>query len=127
MKDNKLFDLGAVYMTTTAIHAIREIVESFTDAELAAILGKERVRDLKKMSLAQRQKVARRAIYTDLVWRHVTGDWGELSEEDRQSNKRAVENYEERILSVYVIYGIRFYVITDAYRTRTTVMLATDY
>jgi len=59
--------------------------------------------------------------------RHVTGDWGEVDEHDRQVNEEALRSG-ERLLSVYQTRaGVRFYVITEAMREFTTVMLPEDY
>ena len=61
------------------------------------------------------------------VRRHVTGDWGELDEHDRQENERSLrEGY--RLLSAYMdSSGTRFWIITEADRSATTVLLPEDY
>lgn len=63
--------------------------------------------------------------------RHATGDWGDLVEEDRQANARALGeagNSEERILSAYTLAnGTRLWVITEWDRSVTTLLLPTDY
>ena len=57
------------------------------------------------------------------IFFHSQRDWGEVSEEDKAANDRAVEN-EERILSAYdAENGTRFLVITEADRSATTVLL----
>lgn len=59
--------------------------------------------------------------------RHHCGDWGEeLGTEDRQANEDALRSG-ERILSCYVVSGVRLYIITEWDRTITTVMLADEY
>ena len=61
------------------------------------------------------------------IFFHSQRDWGEVSEEDRAANDRAVENG-ERILSAYVAEnGTRFWVITEADRSATTVLLPEEY
>lgn len=59
--------------------------------------------------------------------RHQSGDWGELCEEDREVNEDALENG-FRIMSVYKSEnGIKFWVITEADRSCTTVLMPEDY
>lgn len=58
--------------------------------------------------------------------RHVCGDWGECSGADKQANEQALVAG-ERLLSVYRgAGGTRFWIITDAPRTSTTVLLPED-
>ena len=59
--------------------------------------------------------------------RHVAGDWGDVCAEDKQSNDRAVAE-ETRILSAYrTANGTKFWIITEADRSVTTVLLPEDY
>ena len=59
--------------------------------------------------------------------RHVTGDWGNLSDDDKQANEDALFN-EERILSAYALAdGTRIYIITEADRSYTTLLLSEEY
>lgn len=65
-------------------------------------------------------------IATSLV-RHLSKDWGEIDEEDQKENDRAVR-YGFRILSAYVSRaGVRFWIITEADRSSTCVLLPEDY
>ncbi|MBL0423447.1 type I restriction endonuclease subunit M [Ramlibacter sp. AW1] len=57
---------------------------------------------------------------------HVNGIWGDLADEDRKANLRAMV-YDERILSAYVVKDTKLYVITEADRSSTTVLLASEY
>lgn len=72
------------------------------------------------------------SILTDLdisnaLNRHQSGDWGELCEEDKQVNEKALKDG-DRILSVYISSGgKRFWVITEADRSSTTVLMPEDY
>lgn len=55
------------------------------------------------------------------------GDWGKVCPEDWQSNQDALVNG-ERILSVYEDRtGREFWIITEACRSATTVLLPEDY
>jgi hypothetical protein len=59
--------------------------------------------------------------------RHVVGDWGELDEEDRQENERSVSAC-CRLLSAYATStGIRIWVITEADRSSTCILLPEEY
>jgi hypothetical protein len=59
--------------------------------------------------------------------RHVTGDWGDLGEEDRKENDLSLKKG-HRLLSVYHVRNcIKFWIITKANRSKTTVMLPEDY
>ena len=59
--------------------------------------------------------------------RHVTGDWGELDEDDREQNEIALKE-RNRLLSVYYgETGVKFYILTEHDRSATTVLLPWDY
>lgn len=59
--------------------------------------------------------------------RHKHGDWGEVSEEDRKTNDNAVRDG-FRIMSAYTSSnGEKFWIITEADRSYTTVLLPEDY
>ena len=60
--------------------------------------------------------------------RHATGDWGEMPEEDERENQRALAQG-DRLCSAYRSDGgeTRFYVITEADRSVTTVLLPEEY
>jgi len=64
---------------------------------------------------------------TPFLTRHVTGDWGELDEHDRQENEFSVANG-FRILSAYTLStGTRLWIITEADRSVTTLLLPSEY
>jgi len=58
--------------------------------------------------------------------RHVRGDWGEVDSEDWETNDDAIESG-CRVLSVYREKGVTFWIITEADRFSTCVLLPTDY
>lgn len=59
--------------------------------------------------------------------RHHCGDWGDLDDEDKQSNEEALE-LGLRILSCYQVGdGKRIYIITEADRSSTCVLLPEEY
>ena len=62
-----------------------------------------------------------------LLGRHVCGDWGELDEEDWRTNGQALSTG-GRLLSAYVLPdGVRVWVITEADRSATTLLLPEEY
>ena len=61
------------------------------------------------------------------IARHQSGDWGNVSKADWSTNDRALRSG-ERILSVYTsMSGKPFWVITEADRSYTTVLMPDDY
>ena len=58
--------------------------------------------------------------------RHSTGDWGDLDPQDARSNDDALVRG-GRLLSAYGHGGQRFWIITEADRTATTILLPEDY
>lgn len=64
---------------------------------------------------------------TRALARHARGDWGEVCDEDREANEVALREG-ARLLSVYdSSTKVRFWVITEADRSATTVLLPDDY
>jgi hypothetical protein len=61
-----------------------------------------------------------------LLARHVTGDWGELDDEDMAANEKAVENG-SRIKSSYGEGPDAIWVITEADRRSTCILLPVEY
>lgn len=61
------------------------------------------------------------------VRRHARGDWGDIKREDQASNDRAVKEG-DRLLSSYTTKaGTVFWVITEADRSATTLLLPDEY
>jgi hypothetical protein len=72
------------------------------------------------------QAVAEHEILLALRW-HISGNWGEISEEDKESNEQALKDG-GRLLSAYrAASGVRFWIITEADRSVTTLLLPEDY
>ena len=64
---------------------------------------------------------------TEFINRHVVLDAGELDKEDQRTNEDAVENG-DRILSSYLLKdGTKIWIITEADRTATTLLLPSEY
>jgi len=61
------------------------------------------------------------------VQRHVQGDFGEVDQEDRQANEEAIRDG-SRILSAYKTKaGERLWLITEADRSSTCILLPEEY
>jgi hypothetical protein len=71
-----------------------------------------------------------------LLGRHMTGDWGEVCPEDTQTNEEALQ-IGGRLFSVYVLPApdggstalapIKIWIITEADRSVTTLLLPEEY
>lgn len=62
-----------------------------------------------------------------LLGRHAVGDWGQLSAADRQENEFSL-NHGFRLLSSYPITGgPTVWIITEADRSATTILLPDEY
>lgn len=59
--------------------------------------------------------------------RHHNGDWGNLDEEDMQSNEDALIEGSRLLSAYYSNQGIKFWIITEADRSVTTVLLPSEY
>jgi hypothetical protein len=61
------------------------------------------------------------------IGRHQAGDWGEVDEADRKENELSLTEG-SRLLSVYrAVSGVKFWLITEADRSVTTVLMPEDY
>jgi hypothetical protein len=61
------------------------------------------------------------------LMRHASGDWGEVLPEDWEENEFSIKN-ELRILSAYTLRnGTKIWIITEADRSVTTILLPTEY
>jgi hypothetical protein len=61
------------------------------------------------------------------VARHLAGDWGEVDEHDHHENELSLI-HGFRLLSAYTLNsGTKIWIITEANRTVTTVLLPEEY
>lgn len=60
------------------------------------------------------------------IRRHVRGDWGSVPTEDARENDFSVLNG-FRVLSAYEVGGKRFWIITEADRSVTTLLFPSEY
>ena len=71
--------------------------------------------------------------YLDLLVRHATGNWGQVSREDAAANEQATLREDDpelrcRVLSSYrTRYGQTVWILTEADRSVTTVLLPEEY
>jgi len=59
--------------------------------------------------------------------RHQAGDWGELCADDRRENDRALQDGTRLLSSYRSAGGVTFWIITEADRSSTTLLLPEDY
>lgn len=71
---------------------------------------------------------AMRALVRELLVRHQAGDWGTLDDEDKQQNEISIV-LGMRILSAYILPNTseKIWVITEADRSITTLLLPAEY
>jgi hypothetical protein len=63
----------------------------------------------------------------DAIRRHASGDWGDVTPEDRKANEQALRDG-SRLFSVYRFPdGRKLWIITEADRSSTCVLLPEDY
>ena len=63
----------------------------------------------------------------DFLSRHIAGDWGDICPEDRGLNEVALAA-RARILSVYTLKtGVKVWIITEADRASTCILLPSEY
>jgi hypothetical protein len=73
------------------------------------------------------ENIIERAEIDAALGRHARGDWGDVRPEDWRANQIALREG-ERVFSTYTDRRqTRFYIITEADRSATTVLLPGDY
>jgi hypothetical protein len=58
--------------------------------------------------------------------RHRAGDWGDMCQEDKDSNEHALD-VGLRLMSAYELYGEKIWIITEMDRSVTTILLPEEY
>jgi hypothetical protein len=58
--------------------------------------------------------------------RHANGDWGDLCSQDRRENELSLR-HGWRVLSSYPVGDARIWVLTEADRSATTILLREEY
>ena len=60
--------------------------------------------------------------------RHLSGDWGDLSDEDRRQNDLALASGEDRLFSSHqVAPDLTLWIVTEWGRSVTTLLLPSEY
>ena len=73
------------------------------------------------------QRVVSEEEVAKAIKRHLSGDWGNVCQDDWAQNDWSTA-HNARIISVYEsTNGIRFWIITEADRSATTVLLPEEY
>jgi hypothetical protein len=63
----------------------------------------------------------------EFIQRHAKGDWGDVCEEDRKENELSLQ-YGFRLISVYSLNdGTKIWIISEANRSATTLLLPEEY
>jgi len=63
----------------------------------------------------------------EFLRRHACGDWGDLSDEDRKENEFSLVNGFRLLSSFTLSSGTKIWVITEADRSSTTLLLPEEY
>ena len=63
----------------------------------------------------------------ELIHRHVTGDWSELAAEDQRTNALALHTGARLISSYRLSLAKKVWIITEANRSSTTILLPEEY
>jgi hypothetical protein len=61
------------------------------------------------------------------IGRHQAGDWGDVSEDDRAANERALVEGTRLWSAYHAGNGVKFWLITEADRSVTSVLMPEDY
>lgn len=61
------------------------------------------------------------------IIRHLNGDWGDLCPEDRKENEFSLKEGFRLLSSYRDRHNVKFWIITEADRSATTVLLPEDY
>lgn len=63
----------------------------------------------------------------EFIGRHVAGDWGDVCEDDRKINEESLEHGLRLLSSYRTNEGVKLWVITEADRSLTTILLPEEY
>lgn len=64
---------------------------------------------------------------TEAILRHSNCEWGEVCAEDQAANDRALLHGDRVLSSFTASSGVKFWVITEADRSSTTLLLPEEY
>lgn len=76
--------------------------------------------------VAEDTKFAR--FVTDSLRRHIRGDWGDMTPEDKEENEHALKEGNLRLFSAYENLELpKIWIITESDRSATTVLFPDEY
>lgn len=64
---------------------------------------------------------------TDCFKRYIVRDWGDMCDEDKEMNDKALGTGAARVLAAYDTSEGRVYIITEQDRSYTTILFANEY
>lgn len=106
-----LFSLGRLFATPVALAALEALSHEGKPYSVRVYAD-----DAKRLELVM-----------PFVARHAAGDWGDINEADKRANDEALQAG-DRIMSGYQLPdGNRLWILTEADRSATTVILAHEY
>ncbi|MBS1842769.1 MAG: hypothetical protein JST77_18215 [Acidobacteria bacterium] len=76
-------------------------------------------------ALAALEKTGQNAM--EFLSRHIRGDWGELPKEDKDENQLSLDKGFRLLSSYRTTAGDKLWVITEADRSHTTLLLPEEY
>lgn len=62
-----------------------------------------------------------------LLTRHQAGDWGDLAEEDKRENELSLAQGFRLLSAYHLTAGVKVWIITEADRSATTILLPSEY
>jgi hypothetical protein len=62
-----------------------------------------------------------------LLARHQSGDWGDLAEEDKRENEVSLAQGFRLLSAYHLTTGVKVWVISEADRSATTILLPSEY
>jgi hypothetical protein len=63
----------------------------------------------------------------EFLLRHASGDWGDVSSEDWQENDLSLREGFRLLSSYHLSTGVKIWIITEADRSATTILLPEEY
>jgi hypothetical protein len=63
----------------------------------------------------------------EFLWRHLRGDWGDLCQEDQTENELSLRHGFRLMSSYRLTESKKLWIITEADRSVTTLLLPTEY
>jgi hypothetical protein len=72
-------------------------------------------------------QVATHEQITAILARHLAGDWGDLGDEDKKANERALKDGDRLFSSYEIAPDTKLWIVTEADRSSTCVMTPGDY